>query len=83
MVKQFPSFSSVNIGKPLHLGHLRSTIYGHFVRRVNEMMGHDVVAINYLGDWGTQFGEERISKFIKHLTLLENTSVIVIIFKQS
>ncbi|THD28334.1 putative arginine--tRNA ligase [Fasciola hepatica] len=48
-------FSSPNIAKPFHLGHFRATVTGNFVRNINEAMHHRVVAINYLGDWGTQF----------------------------
>ncbi|VDP91181.1 unnamed protein product [Echinostoma caproni] len=47
--------TSPNIAKPFHLGHFRATVTGNFIRNVNEAMHHRVVAINYLGDWGTQF----------------------------
>ena len=49
-------FSSPNIAKEMHVGHLRSTIIGESFCRVLEYMGHDVVRSNHLGDWGTQFG---------------------------
>ncbi|XP_063386598.1 arginine--tRNA ligase, cytoplasmic [Cydia fagiglandana] len=49
-------FSSPNIAKEMHVGHLRSTIIGDSIARVLEFLNHDVLRINHLGDWGTQFG---------------------------
>ncbi|KAJ2761953.1 arginyl-tRNA synthetase [Coemansia sp. BCRC 34490] len=49
-------FSSPNIAKPFHVGHLRSTIIGNFVYKLHKLQGWDAVAMNYLGDWGTQYG---------------------------
>lgn len=50
-------FSSPNIAKPMSIGHLRSTIIGDSLRRINEFLGRTVVGINHIGDWGTQFGK--------------------------
>ena len=50
-------FSSPNIAKPFHVGHLRSTIIGHSLCRLFERRGYRVVRLNHLGDWGKQFGE--------------------------
>ncbi len=49
-------FSSPNIAKELHVGHLRSTIIGDSLARIFEFLGHDVLRLNHIGDWGTQFG---------------------------
>nr|XP_015205528.1 PREDICTED: arginine--tRNA ligase, cytoplasmic isoform X2 [Lepisosteus oculatus]XP_015205529.1 PREDICTED: arginine--tRNA ligase, cytoplasmic isoform X2 [Lepisosteus oculatus] len=49
-------FSSPNIAKEMHVGHLRSTIIGDSMCRLFEFLGHDVLRLNHVGDWGTQFG---------------------------
>ncbi|MBS0657365.1 MAG: arginine--tRNA ligase [Verrucomicrobia bacterium] len=50
-------FSSPNIAKPMHVGHLRSTLIGDCLVRVARFLGHTVITDNHLGDWGTQFGK--------------------------
>lgn len=54
--KVIVEFSSPNIAKELHVGHLRSTIIGDAIARLFEFLGHDVLRLNHIGDWGTQFG---------------------------
>jgi arginyl-tRNA synthetase len=49
-------FSSPNIAKEMHVGHLRSTIIGDALARLFEFLGHDVIRLNHVGDWGTAFG---------------------------
>jgi len=49
-------YSSPNVAKPMHVGHLRSTIIGDAIARLLRFLGHRVIADNHLGDWGTQFG---------------------------
>lgn len=49
-------FSSPNVAKPMHVGHLRSTILGESLARLLRFLGHTVITDNHLGDWGTQFG---------------------------
>ena len=49
-------YSSTNIAKPFHIGHIRSTVIGDSLKRILRFLSYDVVAINYLGDYGTQFG---------------------------
>jgi arginyl-tRNA synthetase len=49
-------FSSPNVAKPMHVGHLRSTVIGHALYRVLKRLGHHVLSDNHIGDWGTQFG---------------------------
>lgn len=49
-------FSAPNIAKPMGIGHLRSTIIGDSLQRLYRTLGYKVIAVNHLGDWGTQFG---------------------------
>ncbi len=50
-------YSSPNVAKPFHIGHLGTTIIGHSLKMLHKFQGYDCVGINYLGDWGTQFGK--------------------------
>ena len=50
-------YSSPNVAKPFHIGHLGTTVIGHSIRKLHEFSGYKCVGINYLGDWGTQFGK--------------------------
>jgi arginyl-tRNA synthetase len=49
-------FSSPNVAKPMHVGHIRSTVIGESLARIFEALGHRVIRDNHLGDWGAQFG---------------------------
>lgn len=89
--KVIVEFSSVNIAKEFHVGHMRSTIIGAFISNLYQSMGWDVLKLNYLGDWGKQFGllavgwrrfgsEEELAKDpLKHL--LDVYSKINTLFK--
>ncbi len=50
-------YSSINIAKRFHIGHLSTTMLGHSLRRIYDYLGYRTVSINHLGDWGTQFGK--------------------------
>ena len=60
-------YSSPNVAKEMHVGHLRSTIIGDAVVRTLEFLGHNVIRANHVGDWGTQFG-----MLIAYLEKMEN-----------
>ena len=49
-------FGSPNVAKPMHVGHIRSTVLGEALARIAQFLGHEVVRDNHIGDWGTQFG---------------------------
>ena len=49
-------FGSPNVAKPMHVGHIRSTLLGDALARIAEFVGHEVIRDNHIGDWGTQFG---------------------------
>jgi len=49
-------FSAPNVAKPMHIGHIRSTCIGDSLTRIARFLGHEVIADNHIGDWGTQFG---------------------------
>ena len=50
-------YSSPNVAKPFHIGHLGTTVIGHSLKLIHEFVGYKCIGINYLGDWGTQFGK--------------------------
>lgn len=54
-------YSSINIAKPFHIGHLSTTALGHSLYRIYNFLGYKCVGINHLGDWGTQFGKLIVS----------------------
>ncbi len=51
-------YSSPNICKPFHIGHLGTTVIGHSLKLIHSFLGYNCIGINYLGDWGTQFGKQ-------------------------
>src|SRR6185312_7946696 len=61
-------FSSPNVAKPMHVGHIRSTILGDSLARTMRLLGHRVITDNHLGDWGTQFGKLIVGWKIARLT---------------
>jgi arginyl-tRNA synthetase len=63
-------FSSPNIAKPMHVGHIRSTVLGDALAKITRFLGHNVVTDNHIGDWGTQFG--KVIYGWKHLLISEN-----------
>jgi arginyl-tRNA synthetase len=63
-------FSSPNIAKPMHVGHIRSTILGDALAKVTRFLGHNVMTDNHIGDWGTQFG--KVIYGWKHLLIPKN-----------
>ena len=50
-------YSSPNVAKPFHIGHLGTTVIGHSLKKLHEFAGYKCIGINHLGDWGTQFGK--------------------------
>lgn len=64
-------FSSPNIAKPFHMGHLRSTIIGNFLANLFTSTSHKVIKMNYLGDYGTQFGFLKVGIELENLTEAE------------
>ena len=55
--KVIVEYSSPNIAKPFHIGHIRSTVIGNSIYKIYDFLGYDTVRINHLGDYGTQFGK--------------------------
>ena len=82
-------FSSPNIAKQMHVGHLRSTIIGETLARVLEFMQHDVMRINHIGDWGTQFGmliahlQDSYEGFIDQADEEIDIGILTTIYKES
>lgn len=79
-------FSSPNIAKEMHVGHLRSTIIGDSMCRLFEFLGHDVLRLNHVGDWGTQFGmliAHLQDKFPNYLSVSPPISDLQAFYKES
>ncbi|QCI22113.1 arginine--tRNA ligase [Buchnera aphidicola] len=67
-------YSSPNIAKEMHIGHLRSTIIGDVMARVSDFLGHNVIRANHIGDWGTQFG--MLIAYLKEKKIKKNNLVL-------
>jgi arginyl-tRNA synthetase len=61
--------SSPNIAKPLHAGHMRSTFLGNFLSNIHQKLLGKVTRINFLGDWGTQYGNSMNQNIIAYTIL--------------
>ncbi len=66
-------YSSPNVAKPFHIGHLGTTVIGHSIKKMHEFFGYKCVGVNHLGDWGTQFGKLIVAyrKFGDEKTVIE------------
>ncbi|QCI17070.1 arginine--tRNA ligase [Buchnera aphidicola (Aphis helianthi)] len=73
-------YSSPNIAKEMHIGHLRSTIIGDVIVRTLEFLGHNVIRANHIGDWGTQFG--MLIAYLKHKKLEKKLKKNIISLKE-
>ncbi|XP_043925490.1 arginine--tRNA ligase, cytoplasmic isoform X2 [Protopterus annectens] len=85
-LKVVVDFSSPNIAKEMHVGHLRSTIIGESICRLFEYVGHDVLRLNHIGDWGTQFGmliAHLQDKFPNYLTISPPIGDLQAFYKES
>lgn len=69
-------YSSPNIAKEMHVGHLRSTIIGDATARMLEFLGHNVIRVNHIGDWGMQFGMLIAYLKKKNISLNHNVSLL-------
>ncbi|XP_011877440.1 PREDICTED: arginine--tRNA ligase, cytoplasmic [Vollenhovia emeryi] len=79
-------FSSPNIAKEMHVGHLRSTIIGDSISRLLEYLGHNVLRLNHIGDWGTQFGmliAHLQDEFPNYLTVAPSIQDLQTFYKES
>jgi arginyl-tRNA synthetase len=79
-------FSSPNIAKPMHVGHIRGTILGDALAKITRFLGHNVITDNHIGDWGTQFG--KVIYGWKHLLIpanldLDPVAELVRIYRES
>lgn len=74
-------YSSPNIAKPFHVGHLRATLIGNSLDRVYRFLGFDVVSVNHLGDWGTQFGFVWAGCLIKGRPKEESVKALVDLYR--
>ncbi|XP_051955371.1 arginine--tRNA ligase, cytoplasmic [Xyrauchen texanus] len=84
--KVIVDFSSPNIAKEMHVGHLRSTIIGDSMCRLFEFLGYDVLRLNHVGDWGTQFGmliAHLQDKFPNYLTVSPPIGDLQAFYKES
>ncbi len=69
-------YSSPNVAKPFHIGHLGTTVIGHSLKLIHEYFGYKCVGINYLGDWGTQFGKLIVAyRLYGNRELIENGGI--------
>lgn len=67
-------YSSINIAKPFHIGHLGTTVIGSALYKLFKFLGYNTIGINHLGDWGTQFGKLAVA--IKTLGKKKRTSLL-------
>ncbi len=75
-IKVIVDFSSPNIAKEMHVGHLRSTIIGDCVARVLEFLGYEVLRLNHVGDWGTPFG--MLIQYLKRKHLVHTLKALTV-----
>jgi arginyl-tRNA synthetase len=81
-------YSAPNVAKPMHVGHIRSTVIGDALYRILKFLGHTVISDNHIGDWGTQFGmliygrKEGFFKGKEHYSTLEKVGELGTIYQQ-